>query len=171
MNNLFDIACNFSSERFDKDLDQVIQRAKNNNVNKFLVVSASLNDIEKINGIYEDNKDSCFFTIGVHPHNAKEFTSSSSVKMKSLIDKYKPNSVGETGLDYYYSQDSVDEQKASFVHHINVANDLDKPLIVHTRDARKDTISVPKIPPTPCTANTSKLSSIWSFPRIKSTAK
>ena len=101
MNNLFDIACNFSSERFDKDLNEVIQRAKNNNVNKFLVVSASLNDTEKINRIYEDNKDSCFFTIGVHPHNAKEFTPSSSIKMKSLIDTYKPNSVGETGLDFF----------------------------------------------------------------------
>jgi len=47
MNNLFDIACNFSSDRFDKDLDAVIERAKINNVNKFLIVSASLNDFEK----------------------------------------------------------------------------------------------------------------------------
>ena len=42
MINLFDIACNFSSDRFDNDLNEVIQRAKNNNVTKFLVVSASL---------------------------------------------------------------------------------------------------------------------------------
>ena len=55
MNNLFDIACNFSSERFDKDLNEVIQRAKNNNVNKFLVVSSSLNDTEKINEIFQES--------------------------------------------------------------------------------------------------------------------
>lgn len=48
MINLFDIACNFSSDRFDNDLNEVIQRAKNNNVTKFLVVSASLKDVEKL---------------------------------------------------------------------------------------------------------------------------
>ena len=75
MINLFDIACNFSSDRFDNDLNEVIQRAKNNNVTKFLVVSASLKDTEKVYRIYQDNKDSCFFTIGVHPHHANEFDS------------------------------------------------------------------------------------------------
>ena len=76
MNNLFDIACNFSSDRFDDDLKEVIQRAQNNNVTKFLVVSASLKDAVKVNRIYQDNIDSCFFTIGVHPHHANEFDSS-----------------------------------------------------------------------------------------------
>ena len=47
MINLFDIACNFSSDRFDNDLNEVIKRAKNNNVTKFLVVSASLKDVKK----------------------------------------------------------------------------------------------------------------------------
>ena len=65
MINLFDIACNFSSDRFDNDLNEVIQRAKNNNVTKFLVVSASLKDAEKVYRIYQDNKDSCLFTIAV----------------------------------------------------------------------------------------------------------
>ena len=89
MYNLFDIACNFSSDRFDNDLNEVIQRAKNNNVTKFLVVSASLKDTEKVYRIYQDNKDSCFFTIGVHPHHANEFGSLSSAEMIKLIDKYK----------------------------------------------------------------------------------
>jgi TatD DNase family protein len=142
MNNLFDIACNFSSERFDKDLDEVIQRAKNNKVNKFLVVSASLNDTEKINGIYEDNKDSCFFTIGVHPHNAKEFTSSSSVKMKSLIDIYKPNSVGETGLDFFRNISSYEEQIFAFEEQIKIAIDKELPLFLHQREAHDDFIKI-----------------------------
>jgi TatD DNase family protein len=81
MNNLFDIACNFSSDRFDSDLNEVIKRAKDNKVTKFLIVSASLEDTKKVNNIYEDNKDSCFFTIGTHPHHAKEFDASSSLKL------------------------------------------------------------------------------------------
>ena len=138
MNNLFDIACNFSSERFDKDLDEVIQRAKNNKVSKFLVVSASLNDTEKVNGIYKNNKDSCFFTIGVHPHNAKEFTSSSSVKMKNLIDTYKPNSVGETGLDFFRNISSYEEQIFAFEEQIKIAIDKELPLFLHQREAHDD---------------------------------
>ena len=90
MINLFDIACNFSSDRFDNDLNEVIQRAKNNNVTKFLVVSASLKDTEKVYRIYQDNKDSCFFTIGVHPHHANEFDSSSSLQMMMKKEKLQP---------------------------------------------------------------------------------
>ena len=48
MGHLFDIACNFSSERFDNDLQDVIQRAIENKVNKFLIVSASLKEVEKV---------------------------------------------------------------------------------------------------------------------------
>ena len=52
--------------------------------------------------------------------------------------------IGETGLDYFYSADTKDVQLTSFVDHIKVANELNKPLIVHTRDARHDTISLLK---------------------------
>ena len=52
--------------------------------------------------------------------------------------------IGETGLDYFYSADTKDVQLTSFVDHIKVANVLNKPLIIHTRDARQDTISLLK---------------------------
>ena len=114
MSHLFDIACNFSSDRFDNDLKEVIQRAKNNNVTKFLVVSASLKDADKVHRIYQDNKNSCFFTIGVHPHHANEFNLSSSKEMKHLIKMYKPHSVGETGLDFVRNISSFEEQRFDF---------------------------------------------------------
>lgn len=61
MSHLFDIACNFSSERFDNDLQDVIQRAIENKVNKFLIVSASLKEVEKVYEIYQQNNKNCFF--------------------------------------------------------------------------------------------------------------
>ena len=138
MNNLFDIACNFSSDRFDSDLNEVIKRAKDNKVTKFLIVSASLEDIKKVNNIYEDNKDSCFFTIGVHPHNAKEFNSSSSLKMKHLIEEYKPHSVGETGLDFFRNISTYEEQLFAFEQQIQIAIETNLPLFLHQRDAHDD---------------------------------
>ena len=138
MNNLFDIACNFSSDRFDSDLNEVIKRAKDNKVTKFLIVSASLEDTKKVNNIYKDNKDSCFFTIGVHPHNANEFNFSSSLKMKHLIEEYKPHSVGETGLDFFRNISTYEEQLFAFEQQIQIAVETNLPLFLHQRDAHDD---------------------------------
>ena len=98
MSELFDIACNFSSNRYDNDLHEVIKNAKNNNVTKFLVVSASINDVDKIYSIYQKYKSDCFFTIGTHPHHANEINSDSIKKMRILVQDLKPSSIGETVL-------------------------------------------------------------------------
>ena len=142
MNNLFDIACNFSSDRFESDLNEVIKRAKNNNVTKFLLVSASLKDAEKVNKIYQDNKDSCFLTIGAHPHHANEFNSSSPSEMKRLIEVYKPHSVGETGLDFFRNISSYEEQLFAFEEQIQIAIETNLPLFLHQRDAHDDFLKV-----------------------------
>jgi TatD DNase family protein len=142
MNNLFDIACNFSSDRFEKDLNKVIKRAKDSNVTKFLLVSASLKDAEKVNKIYQDNKDSCFLTIGAHPHHANEFNSSSPSEMKRLIDEYKPHSVGETGLDFFRNISSYEEQLFAFEEQIRIAIETNLPLFLHQRDAHDDFLKI-----------------------------
>ena len=142
MNNLFDIACNFSSDRFESDLNEVIKRAKNNNVTKFLLVSASLKDAEKVNKIYQDNKDSCFLTIGAHPHHANEFNSSSPSEMKRLIEVYKPHSVGETGLDFFRNISSYEEQVFAFEKQIQIAIETNLPLFLHQRDAHDDFLKI-----------------------------
>ena len=142
MIDLFDIACNFSSERFDNDLEEVIQKAKNNNVTKFLVVSASLKDTEKVYRIYRDNKDSCFFTIGVHPHHANEFDSLSSEEMIKLIKEYKPHSVGETGLDFFRNISSYEKQIFAFEQQIKIAIKTNLPLFLHQRDAHDDFMKI-----------------------------
>ena len=61
-----------------------------------------------------------------------------------LASHDKVVAIGETGLDYYYAKDTHAVQQASFVGHIEVANQLQKPLIIHTRDARSDTINLMK---------------------------
>ena len=142
MNNLFDIACNFSSDRFEKDLNEVIKRAQANNVTKFLLVSASLKDAEKVNKIYQNNKDSCFLTIGAHPHHANEFNSSSPSEMKRLIDEYKPHSVGETGLDFFRNISSYEEQLFAFEEQIRIAIETNLPLFLHQRDAHDDFLKI-----------------------------
>ena len=144
MQNLFDIACNFSSDRFDNDLDTVIQEAKDNNVSKFLVVSASLNDIKKVHSIYLQNSDSCFFTIGTHPHHANEINESSLKKMRTLITELNPHSIGETGLDFFRNLSSFEEQSFAFEEQIKISIEFNKPLFLHQRDAHEDFVKIIK---------------------------
>ena len=142
MSHLFDIACNFSSETFDNDLQDVIQRAIDNKVNKFLIVSASLKEVEKVYEIYQQNNKNCFFTIGTHPHHANEFGSSSSKLMTNLVNKFHPHSIGETGLDYFRVQGDLTWQRDRFRTHIKAAVQSNLPLIIHTRNAAEDTLKI-----------------------------
>ena len=94
MHQLFDIACNFTSEQFNKDLDETIERAINANVSKFLIVSASLSDTQDIQDIYKKNISHCAFTLGTHPHHASEINKDEIQKMRVLINELNPNAIG-----------------------------------------------------------------------------
>lgn len=142
MNELFDIACNFSSNRYDKDLDEVIKNAKNNNVTKFLVVSASIDEIDKVYSIYQKYKSDCFFTVGTHPHHANEINADSIKKMRGLIEDLKPNSVGETGLDFFRNLSTLEEQTFAFEEQIKLSIEFNKPLFLHQRDAHDEFMKI-----------------------------
>lgn len=131
-------------DRLDKTPEQladVVAFAKQRGVEHFLCVSVSLKDfpemVSKVKA-FEDVSVSC----GVHPlHQEDACTYQELLTMASLPEVV---AVGETGLDYFYSAESKAVQLVSFVDHIKVANQLQKPLIIHTRDAREDTINLLK---------------------------
>ena len=79
-------------------------------------------------------------SVGVHP-TAEMETQIDAERLKSLATNPKVVAIGETGLDYYY-KDNIQEQQARFRTHIQVANDINKPIIVHTRDAGDDTLEI-----------------------------
>ena len=79
-------------------------------------------------------------SVGVHP-TAEMETPIDAERLKSLATNPKVVAIGETGLDYYY-KDNIQEQQARFRTHIQVANDINKPIIVHTRDAGDDTLEI-----------------------------
>ena len=141
MNQLFDIACNFTHESFEKDLDEVINSAIDLGINKFLVVSAELKDYALINKITE-NYNSCYFTTGVHPHHAKTFNKDSISIMHDLVDKYNPHALGEMGLDFFRNISSYEEQLYAFEEQIKLAIKFNKPLFLHQRDSHESFIKL-----------------------------
>ena len=142
MNEIADIACNFTSERFDKDLDDVINRAITNKITKFALICSRLGDLEKLLEIYNRFAEDMFFTIGVHPHHANEINDEYLKKLKEAITNSIPHAIGETGLDFYRNLSTYEEQVFAFEEQIKIAIDTNKPLFLHQRDSHEDFIKI-----------------------------
>ena len=142
MHEVADIACNFTNERFDKDLDEVINRAKTNKITKFGLICSRLSDLDRLLEIYNQYSKDMFFTIGVHPHHANEINDKYLKNLKEAITKNNPDAIGETGLDFFRNLSTYDEQIYAFEEQIKIAIDTNKPLFLHQRDSHDDFIKI-----------------------------
>ncbi|TMP29036.1 metal-dependent hydrolase [Pseudoalteromonas rubra] len=139
---IVDSHCHLDRLDFDKlgkALPEILTDARAKQVEHFLCVSVTLAQfpamLEKILP-FDDVSASC----GVHPLNQDDALD--PALLKELAQHPKVVAIGETGLDYYYSKDTHQVQRDSFAQHIDIANELNKPLIIHTRDARQDTLDI-----------------------------
>ncbi len=129
-------------KHFDNSFAQLMSSIKEAQVERLLCVSINLEDYPAMRALAEAYAE-VDFSVGVHPSDAKEHRAKIDQLMQLGADE-RVLAIGETGLDYYYSKESLEQQHASFREHIQVARKLNKPLIVHTRDAREDTIRLLK---------------------------
>ena len=142
MHEIADIACNFTSERFDKDLDEVINRAIANKITRFGLICSQMSDVNKLLKIYEQYSKNMFYTIGVHPHHANEINDDYLKKLKDEITTNNPHAIGETGLDFFRNLSTYEEQIYAFEEQIKIAIDTNKPLFLHQRDSHDDFIKI-----------------------------
>lgn len=125
-------------------LERVLERAKENHVRYMLCVATELSEGEILKKYSEAYPEAnIYFSVGVHPNHAPEQRFELS-DFLSLSDHPKLVAVGETGLDYFRSEGNLDWQRSRFAMHIEVAKQIKKPLIIHTRSARADTLSILK---------------------------
>ena len=144
MAGFIDIACNFTHPSFAESLDQVLRDANDVDVNKFVLLSASLKDLEPIHSIKSQNPSQFFITAGIHPHHANEILDLNETPLIDRLVSIQPNAIGETGLDYFRNISPPEIQRDSFAMHIEIAKELQKPLYLHQRDAHDDFISILK---------------------------
>lgn len=139
---LVDSHCHLDKLNYGDTFDsteQVIAAAHKAGVSHMLCVNVTLSEFAGMKQMMTPFPEVAL-SCGVHPlHMDEPFELS---ELLSLADDKQVVAIGETGLDYFYDKESIDLQKASFVHHIAAAKKLNKPLIIHTRDARQDTISL-----------------------------
>jgi TatD DNase family protein len=126
-------------------VDEIIKNAENNFVKKIITVSSSVESIEKNIEITNNNKN-IFCSLGVHPHDAKDYTEEieTNIINHKKNEKNKVIAIGEIGLDYYYEHTDRIQQKKIFIQQINLAKTLKLPLILHIRDAHQDAYDILK---------------------------
>jgi TatD DNase family protein len=144
---IIDTHTHLDDNRYIDDLDEVISRAKEAGVEKFIIPGADPKTLLRAIEISESYED-VYFAVGVHPYDAKNYN---RAYLEEYITHSKCVAVGECGLDYFRLPESEDEiakekalQKEVFIDQIDLANRYNKPLIVHIREANRDSYDILK---------------------------
>ncbi len=138
-----DSHCHIHDEKFKDDLDQVLARARAANVSHFISVGCDIETTKRAQAV-ADQYDDVYFTAGFHPHEAKFATPEALCQLKSLASHKKCVAIGECGLDYYYEHSPIDEQKRAFAAQLELASELNLPVVIHLRDAFDDCLTILK---------------------------
>jgi len=137
-----DTHCHISKEDYS-DIDLLIKENINNNVNKVIVSGCTKKDILETLELV-DKYDSLYATIGYHPSEVKITTLDDLVLLEEQLKHKKVVGVGEIGLDYHYGKEDMEEQKELFRKQLFIAEKYNLPVVIHSRDATQDTISILK---------------------------
>jgi TatD DNase family protein len=144
---VIDSHCHLADEAFAGDLPEVIARAKNAGVSRVMVIleggnAGEAEQARRICDLWPDTR----FAVGVHPHQAHQFaddpTRATAVVRDQIGATPAARAVGEIGLDYHYDFSPRDVQQAVFRLQIRLARELDRPVVIHTREADDDTVTI-----------------------------
>lgn len=145
---LFDNHSHLNDEKFDEDRDEIIREIINTDTKNFITAGYSLEGSKK--AVEISNKyDFMYATCGISPNDIpqnEEKLWKMLDEIKNLIENnnQKVVAVGEIGLDYYWNTDNKELQEKAFIEQIKLANELDLPIVIHTRDAIMDTLEILK---------------------------
>ncbi|TCM63727.1 TatD DNase family protein [Acinetobacter calcoaceticus] len=129
-------------DAYQGSIDAALQAARENGVSKFMGISVSLEDHLALAEIAARHSD-VGYSVGVHPCEDEAAMKMATVeRLVALAQSEKVWALGETGLDYFHSTDYVAEQKQCFARHIQASKLLKKPVVVHTRSAKHDTVDI-----------------------------
>ncbi len=135
-----DSHAHLDDEAFDEDREEVIKDILSGG-NYFFNIGC---DLKTSYSSYELSKkyDHVYAVVGVHPHEAKYYTAQTREALKELLTKDKVMAIGEIGLDYHYDLSPRDVQREVFIDQINLAREMDVPIVIHTREAMEETYEI-----------------------------
>jgi TatD DNase family protein len=140
---LIDSHAHLEMPDFKKDLEAVIQRAKESGVEYIFTVGTEKKDWKRAVEI-ADSHPLIYAILGVHPHNAKEIDDQTYPTLKKLCRNGKVKAYGEIGLDFFRNLSPRDIQLKRFREQIGLAKELDLPIVIHDREAHRETLEILK---------------------------
>jgi TatD DNase family protein len=138
---LIDSHAHLEMPDFKRDLEEVIQRAKESDVRYIFTVGTEMRDWQRTLEI-ANSHPSIYAILGVHPHNAKEIDDETYPTLRELCRNGKVKAYGEIGLDFYRNLSSRDVQLRRFREQIGLARELGLPIVVHDREAHQETLEI-----------------------------
>ena len=141
---IFDTHAHYDSDSFDEDRENVIKELKENGVIGVLNCGSDLYGLRKSVELAKEF-DMFYAAVGIHPENADEFNEDVVKEIKEFVKNEKVKAIGEIGLDYYWEENPPREvQKEVFRAQMKLADELNLPVVIHDRDAHKDTLEIMK---------------------------
>lgn len=138
---LIDTHAHIADPEFDHDREEVIERALTSDVRKIVLIGTGLESSQRAIALAE-KYPFLWATVGLHPHEAKALDADYLHSLAKLADHPKVVGWGECGLDFFYKHSSSEVQISAFIEQIRMAKEKALPLVIHTRDAWKETFEI-----------------------------
>ena len=143
---IFDTHAHYDDEAFDEDREQLLASFKENGIDAVTNVAASISSCKTTLELAR-NHDFMYAALGVHPSESAELSDEGLKDIEAWCTERqdgKVRAIGEIGLDYYWEEPDKGIQKKWFVAQLDLARRLKLPVIIHSRDAAKDTLDIMK---------------------------
>lgn len=139
----FDSHAHYDDDAFDADRDELLSSLLQNNVSNIINIGADMPSSRRSVQLAE-KYEFIYAAVGVHPHDAQSYTSDDEAELAKLCAHPRVVAIGEIGLDYHYDNSPRDIQKEVFKKQLELAKKLRMPVIIHSREATEDTLSILK---------------------------
>ena len=137
----FDTHAHYDDKRFNDDRKELLGSMNAEGITLIMNAASSLRS-SKFALKLADEYTYIYASVGVHPHDAKSMTDSTVTELEDLLGHPKAVAVGEIGLDYHYDFSPRDVQKKRFREQMDLARSVGKPVIIHEREALRDTLDI-----------------------------
>lgn len=140
---IFDSHAHYDSSKFNEDREELLSSMQENGIGTIVNCGASLKSVTAVVELAE-KYPFIYAAVGLHPDEVGDLNEERFAFLREQCKKEKVVAVGEIGLDYYWDNESHETQKEWFVKQLNLARELDLPVIIHSRDAAEDTLKIMK---------------------------
>lgn len=123
------------------ELEEIVERSQAAGVERIITISVAPGNLDTVLNLTRQH-DMIYGTQGVHPHEAEKFTSDTEAQIREQALDPRILAIGEIGLDYFYDHADRKVQQRVFETQLQIASDLDLPVVIHSREADEDTMSI-----------------------------